>query len=95
MTQDNLSSRIWEAKHANAAQNLSDSEQVALFNLLAKGTRQKTRERLERRVKLPLSMWKDYGIYSRVTFVADGVDYICGQSWTDEMRTLRECILDL
>ena len=95
MTQDNLSNRIWEAKNANAAQHLSDSEQVALFDLLAKGTRQKTRERLARRIELPLSMWKDYGIYSRVTFVTDGVDYICGQSWTDEMRTLRECVLDL
>jgi hypothetical protein len=94
MTQDNLSNRIWEAKNANAAQHLSDSEQVALFDLLAKGTRQKTRERLARRIELPLSMWKDYGIYSRVTFVDNDVDYICGQSWTDEMRTLRECVLD-
>jgi hypothetical protein len=95
MAQDNLSNRIWDAKNANGAACLSDTEQVALFNLLAKGTRQKTRERLARRVELPLSLWKSYGIYSRVTFVSGDVDYICGQSWPDEMRTLRACILDI
>jgi hypothetical protein len=95
MAQDNLSNRIWDAKNANGAACLSDTEQVALFDLLAKGTRQKTRERLARRVELPLSLWKSYGIYSRVTFVDGDVDYICGQSWIAEMRTLRECVLDI
>jgi hypothetical protein len=95
MSQDNLSNRIWDAKNAEGSQYLSESEQIALYSLLAKGTRQKTRERLARRVELPLAMWKSYGIYSRVTFVDGDVDYICGQSWTDEMRTLRECVLDI
>jgi hypothetical protein len=95
MAQNNLSNRIWDAKNAEGSQYLSDLEQVALFDLLARGTRQKTRERLARRVQLPLSIWKDYGIYSRVTFVDGDVDYICGQSWADEMRTLRQCILDI
>ena len=95
MTQDNLSNRIWDAKNAKSSQYLSEEHQQALYSLLAKGTHQKTRERLARRIELPLSLWTNYGIYSRVTFVGDGVDYICGQSWNDEMRTLRKCVLDI
>jgi hypothetical protein len=94
MPQDNLSNRIWDAKNAEGSQYLSEEHQQAFYSLIAKGTRQKTRERLARRIELPLALWKDYGIYSRVTFVDNDVDYICGQSWNDEMRTLRECVLD-
>lgn len=36
---------------------------------------------------------KNYGIYSRLVKENGKWTYICGQSWNDEMRTLRECIL--
>ena len=35
----------------------------------------------------------NYGIYSRLIKENGKWTYICGQSWNDEMRTLRECIL--
>ncbi len=91
--QDNLSRRIYAAKFESGATHLTESEQESLYRLISARCRQNNKARLGRRVELPLSLWKDFGIYSRVTFVNGEVDYICGQSWVDEMRTLRECIL--
>ena len=93
--QDNLSNRIHNAKFKCGNTHLSESEQNSLYKLVSSRCRYITKDKIERRIKLPLSLWKDYGIYSRVTFVNGEVDYICGQSWTDEIRTLRECILDI
>jgi hypothetical protein len=91
--QDNLSNRIYAAKFQNGPTQLTEVEQASLYRLISSRCRQNTKARIGRRVELPLSLWKDYGIYSRVTFVNGEVEYICGQSWTDEMRTLRECVL--
>ena len=93
--QDNLSNRIYDAKFNNGATHLSDSERASLVEVIGARCRANTKTRLARLVQLPLSNWTDYGIYRRVTFVDGEVDYICGQSWTDEMRTLRECILGI
>jgi len=93
--QDNLSNRIYDAKFNNGATHLSESEQTILLTIIGKGCRANTKDKLTRRIALPLSLWTDYGIFRRVTFENGEVDYICGQSWTDEMRTLRECILDI
>ena len=93
---DNLSNRIWCAK--NNANDLStiltEEEKSSIFKDISKGCRQSTKDKLSRRLNLPLSLWENYGIYSRMTFKNGESDYICGQSWNDEMRTLRECILD-
>lgn len=35
----------------------------------------------------------NYGIYSRLIKENGKWAYICGQSWNDEMRTLRQCII--
>lgn len=91
--QDNLSNRIYDAKFESGASHLSESEQSSLLSIIGKGCRNSTKDKLSRRVALPLSLWTDYGIFKRVTFADGEVDYICGQSWTDEMRTLRECII--
>lgn len=93
--QDNLSNRIFDAKFNGGATHLTESEQSSLFRLIGARCRANTKAKLARRVELPLSLWADYGIYSRVTFINGEVDYICGQSWNDEMRTLRECVLDI
>ena len=93
--QDNLSNRIYDAKFESGALYLSESEQTSLLTIIGKGCRANTKDKLTRRIALPLSLWTDYGIFRRVTFVNGEVDYICGQSWNDEMRTLRECILDI
>lgn len=93
--QDSLSNRIYAAKFENGATHLTETEQSALFCLISKRCRVNTKDKLSRRLELPLSLWKDYGIYRRVTFDNQGIDYICGQSWSDEMRTLRECVLSI
>lgn len=91
--QDNLSYRIHDAMFNNGASHLTDSEQASLLETIGKRCRADTKERLAHYISRPLVHWPDYGIYRRVTFVNGQVDYICGQSWSDEMRTLRKCIL--
>lgn len=59
------------------------------MSLIGKGCRANTKEKLFLRLQVPLSLWKRYGIYSRVILTDNDVEYICGQSWNDEMRTLR------
>lgn len=93
---DNLSNRIWCAKNnANdLPPDITENQRLSLLRMIGSGCRQKTKEKLARRISLPLSLWANYGIFTRVVFENDDTNYICGQSWTDEMRTLRECILD-
>jgi hypothetical protein len=62
-----------------------------VLQLIGKGCRAKTKETLERRLKF-IHIGPNYGIYGRL-IVEPEVRYVCGQSWNDEMRTLRECIL--
>ena len=90
--QDNLSYRIHDAKFNNGPEYLSTSELTGLLELVSTRCRQKTKARLYYLLARPLSAWQDFGIYRRVTFNNGQVDYICGQSWPDEMRTLRQCI---
>jgi len=93
MNQTNLSHAIYEAKHKNGPEYLTEIQQAAILDFVGKGCRTNTKETLARRLRLPLSLWKDYGIYSRIMFSDKyGADYCCGQSWADEMRTLRECM---
>jgi len=91
---DNLLNRIWCSKHnaTDLPTELTEQEKADFVQMIGSGCRQPTKQRLARMVELPLSLWGDYGIYSRVVF-KNGTEYICGQSWTDEMRTLRECLI--
>ena len=76
---------------------LSEEQRDEILRIIGKGCRVKTVERLSRRLMLPLSLWNRYGIYSRLILKDERTSepyYICGQSWNDEMRTLRECILE-
>ena len=93
---DNLSNRIWCAKNdANdLPQELTEDQKMEIFRFISSGCRKPTKDRLSRRIDLPLSLWGNFGIYSRIVFNDGKASYICGQSWPDEMRTLRECILD-
>jgi hypothetical protein len=96
MIQYNLDNAIYDAKYGtieNTSNALNKNQIDAFLALIGKGCRQSTKEKLAYRLQIPLSLWKRYGIYSRVILTENDVDYICGQSWTDEMRTLRECIL--
>ena len=94
MNEQNLSYAIYEAKHKNGAEYLTEAQQAAILGFVGKGCRANTKQNLARRLRLPLSLWKDYGIYSRIIFDDKyGATYCCGQSWVDEMRTLRDCML--
>lgn len=73
---------------------LTDKQKESLFNLFGKGCRQKNRERLWRRLDMSLSLWPNYGIFGRVHLEDDGrFSYCAGQSYPDEVRTVRELIL--
>jgi len=72
---------------------MTDKQKADILDMVGKHCRERTKERLARKLETPLFCWKRYGIYSRIVLNDDGAEYICGQSWNDEMRTLRECIL--
>jgi hypothetical protein len=91
--QNNLDNLIWNAKHSNGDFALNEFQKAAILDIVGKGCRENTKARLARRLEIPLSLWERYGIYSRMTLTENGAGYICGQSWNDEMRTLRQCIL--
>lgn len=91
--QKNLDSLIWDAKHTKGEFALTEKQKADILEFIGKRCRTETKNRLERRLSLPLSLWERYGIYSRIILDDDGASYICGQSWHDEMRTLRQCVL--
>jgi len=93
---DNLDNRIWCAKNnaLDLPHELTETEKAAILALIGAKCRATTKQRLERRLNTPLSCWERFGIYSRMVFKNGDADYICGQSWPDEMRTLRECVLN-
>ena len=92
--QQNLDSLIWQAKNDRGQFALTDKQKADILESLGKGCRQETKDKLARRLELPLSLWKRHGIYSRMTLNEDGADYIVGQDWITERKVLRKCILD-
>jgi hypothetical protein len=97
MTTDNLRNRIWNAKYGkieDTSNTLSDQEKAEILAMVGNRCRAETKRKLARRLDLPLSLWDSFGIYDRVKFANGRVDYITGQDYTYEMRTLRECILN-
>lgn len=95
--QNNLYNEIHKAKYGqieNTHNSLNEKQINNILSFLGSRCRKETKEKLERRLKVPFSLWTNYGIFSRVILEDNGeAFYICGQSWTDEMRTLRKCIL--
>lgn len=91
---ENLYNLIHASKFETGTHELTESQKTDIVNMVGKGCRANTKERLARIIELPLSIWQKHGIYSRITLNAEGAEYICGQSWPDEMRTLRDCILN-
>ena len=88
---------IVEAKQGRKAE-LSGDERAALFHLLANGLRRNNRDRLQRRLLAPLSLWPTFGILERVVIRNEkgksDVHYIAGQSYPYEIREVRKCLLD-
>jgi hypothetical protein len=71
----------------------------SLYALLASGCRQKNRELLQRRIWNHLGMLPNHGILNRLyvdlTRDADTFHYCAGQSYPDEIRTVRKIFLDM
>jgi len=93
-TKTNLDYLIHDAKFKEGEYSLTEKQKSDILSFVGKGCRENTKAKLSRRLDVPLSLWERYGIFSRIVLDNDGASYICGQSWTDEMRTLRECILN-
>ena len=86
--QDSLSLRISEGR------GLTEDEVDALVGLLGNRCQQRNKARLRWALKACLNM-QNYGIYSRVLLHDEGeiATYCTGQSYPDEIRTVRECLI--
>lgn len=95
--QYSLDRAIHDAKfNFNSQQGLTEQQQAEILSIIGKGCRADTKDRLSRRLRMPLALFPSYGIFSRLIIADDNAQapyYICGQSWTDEMQTLRKLIL--
>ena len=88
MKQITLESKI------NNQEEFTEAEKSGLYELLTGYCRQDTKARFSRKLNVPLSCWANYGIYGRVMFEGDKITYCAGQSYTDEIRTIRKLILN-
>lgn len=74
---------------------LNQSDIDAILTIIGKGCREKTKNRLRSILTYGKSTIPAYGIFSRLYRDESGAwDYCAGQSYIDEIRTLRECILN-
>lgn len=92
-----LSDLIYKAKseqNFDVQIDLSNDQVDELVKMIGYRCRHDTKAKLRRRLELPLALLRNHGIYGRVVITENGCDYICGQSWDDEMRTLRECLIN-
>lgn len=72
---------------------LTEQDINSLISLLGKGCRHKTKQRLRSVLTYGPSTVEDCGIMRRLTKETDGWSYCAGQSYTDEIRTVRSVIL--
>lgn len=95
MKYESLSDLIYRAKKGELPNStLNESQIESLVSMIGSRCRSVTKDKLRRRLSVPLSCLKNYGIYGRVIIKDKHADYICGQDWNSEMKTLRECFLD-
>ena len=92
--QRNLDNTIWECKHKDSDYRLTDEAKSDILRMLGKGCKETTKQKIARRLELPLSLWTRHGIYSRMILTDDGAEYITGQDWITERAILRKCIID-
>ena len=89
-----LDQLIYEAKYNPDFKPLTGEQKDRMIEIFGHRCRAKTKDALYRRL-CSLSTMKSYGIFTRVAFWPDGtVEYIPGQDYNAEIRTVRECILE-
>lgn len=82
------------AKMISAGQSLNDEQKQSLYELLCKGARQKSRDRLHSVIWYqPLSSWPCYGIYDRVHLEGNTFRYCAGQHYPTEVTYVRNLII--
>jgi hypothetical protein len=72
---------------------LTENDIDQIIRLIGKGCRHKTLVRLRSVLTYGPSTVSNYGILARLIRDKNGWEYCAGQSYTDEIRTVRECIL--
>lgn len=70
---------------------LTEAEQDALHALLTKQCQQRTKGRVAFALRVVPDI-SSYGIYGRV-MITPHVEYVAGQSYPDEIRTVRELLM--
>tara|TARA_R110002167_G_scaffold44097_4_gene132965 strand:- start:164 stop:421 length:258 start_codon:yes stop_codon:yes gene_type:complete len=73
---------------------LTEEDKEEIFDILVKGTRIKTRELLAERLNKHIDLIPEYGIFNRLIKESYGWSYCAGQSYSDEIRCMREIILN-
>lgn len=85
-----------EQSFADLKLMLTEDDIDQITTLICVHCMQKTHNRVRSILRYHPSSTGNYGIYSRLTKSHMGIwEYTAGQSYTDEIRTLRECILGI
>jgi len=94
MNYQTLSQLIYNAKNIDGSQDRLTEEQAdQLFDLLSKRCKADTKDRLYRRLKIPLACWPEYGIFNRLHFEQGEFSYCAGQCYITEIKLVRELII--
>ena len=84
--QDSLQKRISDRKE------LTESEIESGVRLLGSHCQQRSKDRLRRTLGYVPDI-QSYGIFGRVMLQNGEMTYCAGQSYPDEIRTVRECLI--
>lgn len=72
--------------------DLSENDIEEIVSIVTKYCRANTIRRVRSILTYHPSLIPNYGIFNRLTKDKNGWSYCAGQSYPDEIRTLRECI---
>jgi len=79
----------------NYKSQMTEKDLDEIHELLAKGCRKHNRDLLWLRLTTQRSLIPEYGIMNRLIKDTYGWHYCAGQSYPDEIRTVRKIILEL
>lgn len=77
----------------NQKKNLTEKDIEQILAIVGYRCRLKTFNKLKSILTYGPSTIPEYGIFSRLIKEGNAWEYVAGQSYSDEIRTLRECIL--
>ena len=79
----------------NYKDKITEKDKAEIFEIVSSRCRQKTKELLTLRLKKHLNLIPEYGILNRLIKEKHSWCYYAGQSYPDEIRTVRKIILEL